>query len=149
MARDWTLSGEDREELGKYRTNFRLFLAVQLCAVRLYGRFYNRSTSSRRELSIISAASLGSPGIDDRSCPIGEPRLPEQRQHLLDYLGFQKFDEPSQAQLETWLKHRARIGVLPEALFPQAEKYLLARRILLPGPSVLERLIIHICSAVS
>jgi hypothetical protein len=26
MARDWTLSGDDREEIGKYRTNFRLFL---------------------------------------------------------------------------------------------------------------------------
>jgi len=39
LARDWTLSQADREELGKARTNFRLFLAVPLCAVRLYGRF--------------------------------------------------------------------------------------------------------------
>ena len=33
-------------------------------------------------------------------------------------------------------------------MFQQAEQYLLARRILLPGPSVLERLIIHICADV-
>ena len=39
MARDWTLSPEDKQEIGKYRKNSRLFIAIQLCAVRLYGRF--------------------------------------------------------------------------------------------------------------
>ena len=37
---------------------------------------------------------------------------------------------------------------MPDALFQQAESYLLARRTLLPGPSVLERLIIHVCAEV-
>ena len=41
MARDWTLSEEDREEIGKHRKSSRLFIAIQLCAVRLYGRFLN------------------------------------------------------------------------------------------------------------
>ena len=39
IARDWTLSEQDRVELGKYRLTFRLFVALQLCAVRRYGRF--------------------------------------------------------------------------------------------------------------
>jgi len=39
IARDWTLSEQDRAEIGKYRTRFRLFVAIQLCAVRLYERF--------------------------------------------------------------------------------------------------------------
>ena len=39
MARDWTLSEADQQEIGKYRKNSRLFIATQLCAVRLYGRF--------------------------------------------------------------------------------------------------------------
>jgi hypothetical protein len=39
MARDWTLSDSDRAEIGKYRKSSRLFVAMQLCAVRLYGRF--------------------------------------------------------------------------------------------------------------
>ena len=30
MARDWTLSASDKEEIGKYRKNSRLFVAVQL-----------------------------------------------------------------------------------------------------------------------
>ena len=39
LARDWTLAEGDREEIGKYRKSFRLYMAIQLCAVRLYGRF--------------------------------------------------------------------------------------------------------------
>lgn len=39
MARDWTLSEADQKEVNRYRTNSRLFIAIQLSAVRLYGRF--------------------------------------------------------------------------------------------------------------
>ena len=54
MARDWTLSDSDRAEIRKHRTSFRLFVAIQLCAVRLYGRFcaqvHARTWSSRGSL---------------------------------------------------------------------------------------------------
>jgi len=43
---------------------------------------------------------------------------------------------------------QARVGLLPDDLFHQAEHYLLSRQILLPGPSVLERQIIHVCGTV-
>ena len=72
----------------------------------------------------------------------------EHRQNILNHLGFQKFDEVAQGQLATWLTQQGQLGRLPDDLFPQAEHYLLDRRILLPGPSVLERLIIHSCAAV-
>jgi hypothetical protein len=42
MVRDWTLSVSDIEEVEKYRKSFRLFVAIQLCSVRLYGRFLNQ-----------------------------------------------------------------------------------------------------------
>ncbi len=38
MARDWTLSEEDKAEVSRYRKKARLFVAVQICAVRLWGR---------------------------------------------------------------------------------------------------------------
>jgi hypothetical protein len=39
IARDWTLSESDKKEVNRYRTNSHLFIAIQLCAVRLYGPF--------------------------------------------------------------------------------------------------------------
>ncbi|EJG8054466.1 DUF4158 domain-containing protein, partial [Escherichia coli] len=39
MARDWTLTTSDLLEIERYRARFRLFISLQICAVRLYGRF--------------------------------------------------------------------------------------------------------------
>lgn len=39
MARDWTRTEDARAEIGRDRKSFRLSMAIQLCAVRLYGRF--------------------------------------------------------------------------------------------------------------
>lgn len=39
MARDWTLSESDKKEVSRYRVNSRLFIAIQICVTRLYGRF--------------------------------------------------------------------------------------------------------------
>ena len=39
MAKDWTLSASDKKELSKYQKAYRLFIAIQLCCIRLYGRF--------------------------------------------------------------------------------------------------------------
>jgi hypothetical protein len=41
LARDWTLTEHDLQEIGKYRKNSCLFISVQICSVRLYGRFIN------------------------------------------------------------------------------------------------------------
>ena len=60
MARDWTLSGADREELEKYRTHFQLFLAVQLVPFVSTVASCTRSTNSRHALSIIWAVNWNS-----------------------------------------------------------------------------------------
>lgn len=144
MARDWTLSEEDCMEVCKYRKSSRLYLAVQLCAVRLYGRFlpHVADVSPRiinhlgRQLDLPPALTLQEP---DR-----EATYLEHHKTILTYLGFHKFDEAAQAQLTTWLAERTQQGMLPEELYQQAEQQLLTSQILLPGPSVLERLIIHV-----
>ncbi len=148
MARDWTLSEEDREELGKYRRSSRLFIAIQLCAVRLYGRFLNSVHDlSPRIVSYLNGQLDLPPSIAVKA-PKREATYLEQRKNILGYLEFQRFDESVQEQLQVWLEERAKQGVLPDELFQQAEQHLLANRMLLPGPTVLEKLIIHISSEV-
>lgn len=148
MARDWTLSEADREEIGKHRKNSRLFVAIQLCAVRLYGRFLNRLHNVSPRIVNYLSRQLDLPPSLTIQVPEREATYLEQRKTILNYLGFQRFDESVQEQLQTWLEERVKQGVLPDALFQQAERYLLASRTLLPGPSVLERLIIHVCAEV-
>lgn len=148
MARDWTLSERDREEIGKHRKSSRLLIAIQLCAVRLYGRFLTGLHDlSPRIVNYLNRQLDLAPSLTIQ-VPEREATYLEQRKTILNYLGFQKFDEAVQERLQIWLEERVKQGVLPDALFQQAESYLLASRTLLPGPSVLERLIIHVCAEV-
>jgi TnpA family transposase len=148
MARDWTLFADDREEIGKYRKSYRLYIAIQLCAVRLYGRFLNQVHDVSPRIVNYLGSQLDLPPSLTIQVPEREATYLEHRKNILNYLGFQKFDEPVQKQLNVWLEEQAQSGLLPDELFQQAENYLLTHRILLPGPSVLERLIIHVCSEV-
>ena len=148
MARDWTLSDSDRAEISKYRKSSRLFVAIQLCAVRLYGRFFTQVHDLSPPIVHYLGHQLDLPPSLAIEVPDRKATYTEHRQHILTYLGFQKFDDAAHAQLATWLQQHARQGLLPDALFQQAEHYLLDHRILLPGPSVLERLIISMCADV-
>lgn len=148
MVKDWTLSENDREAISKYRKMFRLHLAIQICAVRLYGRFLNQINDLSPQIVNYLAQQLDLPPSLDVQIPEREATYLAHRQNVLKHLGFNRFDEADQEQLENWLEQKARLGLLPDDLFQQAEYHLLAQRILLPGPSVLERLIIHICATV-
>jgi hypothetical protein len=148
MARDWTLSDHDRAEVSKYRKSSRLFVAIQLCAVRLYGRFCAQVHDLSPHIGHYLGRQLDLPPSLALEVPDRKATYTEYRQHILTYLGFQRFDDAAHTQLTTWLQQHARQALLPETLFQQAEHYLLAQRILLPGPSVLERLIISVCADV-
>lgn len=148
MVKDWTLSENDREAISKYRKMFRLHLAIQICAMRLYGRFLNQVHDLSPQTVNYLAQQLDLPPSLEVQIPAREATYLEHRQNVLNHLGFNRFDEAAQEQLENWLEQKARLGLLPDDLFQQAEYHLLAQRILLPGPSVLERLIIHICATV-
>jgi len=39
MARDWTLSDIDKQEISKFRKASRTYITIQLCSIRLYSRF--------------------------------------------------------------------------------------------------------------
>lgn len=148
MVRDWTLSEADKEVVNKYRKSTRVFIAIQLCSVRLYGRFLNQVHELSPHIITYLGQQLALPPSLAIEVPERKATYTEHRHNILKHLGFQKFDEAAQTKLETWLEQQAHLGLLPEALFLQTEHYLLAQRILLPGPSVLERFIIRICSTV-
>ena len=148
MARDWTLLEGDRQEIERYRRDSRLYIAIQICAVWLYGRFLNQVHDLSPHIINYLGQQLDLPPSLIVEVPEREATYLEQRQNILKHLGFQKFDQNAQEQLEAWIEQQARLGNLPDQLFQQAENHLLDQQVLLPGPSVLERLIIHVCSDV-
>ena len=148
MARDWTPSENDREEIGKYRKNSRLYISIQLCAVRLYGRFLAQIDGFSPRIIAYLSSQLELPPSLIVEMSEQEATYLKPRKNILNYLGFHRFDDDVRMRLQNWIEERARKGLLPGTLFPQAENYLLNNQILLPGASVLKRLIIRACSEV-
>ncbi len=146
MARDWTLTERDLKELGRYRMVYRLYIAVQFCGVRLYGRFLGDVDDlSVRILSYLSEQLNLLPTMTIQK-PERRATRSDYQQKILVYLGFKRFDEAAEEMLRVWLTNKAEQRALPDSLFPQAEQHLLDNFILLPGPTILERLIIRICN---
>jgi hypothetical protein len=80
--------------------------------------------------------------------PERQATLLEHRNNILKYLGFRRFDDKVEADLDRWVETQARQGLLPDELFHRAERYLLLNRIVLPGPTTIERQIVRICNQV-
>ena len=114
----------------------------------MYGRFLNHVHDVSPHIVNYLGQQLDLPPSLTVEVPEREATYSEHRQNVLKHLGFQRFDPSAHAQLAAWIDQQARRGTLPDALFQQAENHLLDKRVLLPGPSVLERLIIHVCSDV-
>lgn len=148
MVRDWTLNRRDCQMVNKYRRQYRLGVAIQLCAMRLYGRFLNQlSDLSSRVVSYLSSQ-LDLPPTLTVEVPEREATLLEHRNNILKYLGFRRFDDKVEADLDRWVETHARQGLLPDELFHRAERYLLLNRVVLPGPTTIERQIVRICNQV-
>jgi len=146
MARDWTLSENDKSEAGKYRKNSRLFIALQLCSVRLYGRFLsNVGDVSPRIVSYLTNQ-LELPPSLSIFIPERESTLYEQRKNILSYLGFSKYDDNTEQVLRSWLTQQAQQGSLPKELYSRSEQFLLSKKVILPGTTIIERLIVNACS---
>tara|TARA_R110000868_G_scaffold173894_1_gene410305 strand:- start:4851 stop:5240 length:390 start_codon:yes stop_codon:yes gene_type:complete len=120
MARDWTLSDGDIREVGKYRRNSRLFMAIQLCAMRLYGRFLAEVSDLSPRIVNYLNNQLGLPPSLTVPTADREATFSEQRKNILRYLGFSKYDNEAQAKLQAWLGKQTRQDNLPVDLFLRA-----------------------------
>ncbi|MFT4568759.1 MAG: hypothetical protein ACI9FN_003728, partial [Saprospiraceae bacterium] len=141
MARDWTLSTTDIGEIDRYKINTRLYCALQLCCVRLYGRFIQRTDEVNLSVIIYLNKQLGLPTELRPVTSSRKATLSLYHNNILAYLGFEKYDASKQTALESWIHKKIEQGKLPHALFEESQAYLLKANVLLPGASILHKLI--------
>ncbi len=144
MARDWTLSESDLQEVSRFRKSARLYIAIQICCVRLYGRFVQKVNDLSLRIIHYLNKQLNLPVDLAPSISNRKATYFNYHKNILTYLGFQKFDSLAENQLKDWLRQKVQQGHLPDNLFLEAQHYLLINRTLLPGSSVLGRLIAQI-----
>jgi TnpA family transposase len=147
LAQFWTLSDLDRAEVIKCQgdASQRRF-AVQLCALRAYGRFLPEATPAPVAMTNYLARQLDVPLVLFGDVPIRLATETGHRQRIRAYLGWQTFDEEARGRLTQWLTQRATDDLLPADLVGRAEELLRAWKVVLPARSTLEELI-HFATA--
>ena len=140
LAFDWTLSMRDLEFILAHRGPENLCrLAVQLCVLRKYGRFLNSYTHVSpgilgylcRQLDLPSLAMLHGRGRDNTEG--------DYQREIAAYLGWHPFDSKATRWLQEWIVDQVAQHLYVDNLMEQAVTQLRSHRIILPGPSVLER----------
>jgi hypothetical protein len=149
LAQYWTLSADDKAEVMRCQgvRNRRRF-AVQLCALRAYGRFLPERVAAPAAITNYIARQL-----DLLFVLFGDvlERTATETKHLhriRTYLGWRPFDEEGRARVIRWLTQRATDDLLPSDLVSRTEDILRAWQIVLPAPSTLEELVASVTARV-
>ena len=147
LDRHFHLDDADLAMIGRRRwDHMRLGFAVQLGTVRFLGTFLADPTEIPQVVATILARQIG---VTDTAC-LDRYRDGKARWHhaveIRQIYGYREFTEPTaQWRLLRWLYALCWTGTdRPIALFDQATAWLVANKVLLPGPSVLERSIARV-----
>jgi len=147
LERYFPLDDADRAFIAERRGDHnRLGLGVQLTTVRYLGTFLDDPAAVPAPVVATIAAQLG---VDDLACLVryraGETRW-DHTTAIRQRYGYREFvDQPCHWRFVRWLYARAWTGAeRPTALFDQAVARLVADKVLLPGVSVLERLVARV-----
>ena len=146
LARFFYLSPQDVQFLAGYRRSYtQLGCAVQLCTLRFLGTFLPVPTQVPAVVVQTLAQQLhltAEAWIDQYTRP---NTLHDHQVQLVAYLGFHAFEGRQAFRLTRWLYAQVLTStVRPSALFDLATAHLVAQRVVLPGVTVLARLIARV-----
>ena len=148
LSRYFHLDDADRERVNERRgADNKLGFAVQLTTVRFLGTFLAEPTDVPSDVVAYVAAQLG---IRDVACLTDYAARPttawEHAAEIRRIYGYRDFTDPGEGfRLVRWLYTRAWLSVeQPSVLFDLATARLVERQVLLPGVSILARLVARI-----
>ncbi|QKG59186.1 DUF4158 domain-containing protein (plasmid) [Hymenobacter sp. BRD128] len=146
LAQFFYLSPQDVQFLADYRrAHTRLGGAVQMCTLRFLGTFLPVPTQVPAVVVRTLAQQLQLPADAWNGRYTRPNTLHDHQAHIVAYLGFHAFDGRRAFRLTRWLYAQVLTStVRPSVLFDLATAHLVAQRVVLPGVTVLARLIARV-----
>lgn len=145
IIRDWTLGPEDRMVVAKLNKAYRLWFSVQLCSLKLFGQFFNHPNDLDTSILGYLCRQLKLPIVSTVKSPHRDATRTEYKKQIFEYLQFSNFEDAI-GIFKTWLRSRIDYGlILIEQILPEAEKFLISNKIMVPTAHRLQREINSIC----
>lgn len=145
MIRDWTLSQRDLILVQKINKSHRLWMAVQIGSLRLFGQFLNNPNNLPSEIISYLCKQLSIPIVATVIIPQRDATRTEQKKLIFDHLGFSKFVDVSE-MFRSWVQTRVDGGtILADQLVVKAEKFLIDQKVAIPPTHKLKREINSLC----
>jgi Domain of unknown function (DUF4158) len=142
LLRYFTYSPEDRHEIFQCRGDSnKAGFALLLGGVRLTGRFPAGFELIGSTLLQHVCAQLRIEGMLFLDYPQRQPTRYEHIERIKQYLGLRSFGADDQAMVADFVREQVRAGTPPDDLPQYTEEHLRAERIVLPGVTVLDRLV--------
>jgi TnpA family transposase len=138
------LTPDDLEQVRRNRTDTqRIGFAVLLCGLRYLGFFPNEMDSVSDNVVDYLAEQLGCEPQDLTKYGQREATRGEHQNVIMRYLGFRRFKEDETQMLFQWLSQRALENDRPSILLQQASEWLYKQRVIRPGITTLEELVLN------
>jgi len=142
LARHWSLTPADLAAIAECRgPDQRRRFALQLCVMRLHGRFLDDYRHAPIKIVNHLSRQLGLPPVLFLDRAGREPTERVQAQRIRRYLTLSRFDKAAEANLREWLREGALEGRSAAELVAQAEEKLRDWQVMLPGASTLDRIV--------
>ena len=144
MITFFTLTGEDLNQIPTTSADYnRLGFALQLSALRFLGFCPDELMTTPSEVVTYVAKQLkiDSPSLD--AYGQREHTRTDHLQQIRQYLGFRKASEADLTTLLEWLLQRALEHDKPTLLFQMATDWLYKQKIVRPGVTILERMVME------
>ena len=147
MARHWSLTPADLAAVAHCRgPDQRRRFALQLCVMRLHGRFLDDYRQAPIKIVNHLSRQLGLPPVLFLDRAGREPTERVQAQRIRRYLALSRFDKAAEASLRDWLREGALEGRSAAELLARAEDRLRGWRVMLPAASTLERIVASVAA---
>lgn len=142
LARHWNLTPADLAAIAECRgPDQRRRFALQLCVMRLHGRFLDDYRHASIKIVNHLSRQLGLPPVLFLDRAGREPTERVQAQRIRRYLALSRFDKAAEASLRDWLREGALEGRTAGELLIQAEEKLRGWQVMLPAASTLDRIV--------
>jgi Domain of unknown function (DUF4158) len=147
LARDWTLSHADKAEILRCRTGgHRLSFAIQLCVLRVHGRFLADFDGVGVRITNHLCRQLDLPPVLFVNPPSREATDLGHEHRIREYLGIRPFEPHAEERLKREVQALAEQGHPVAEVFRRAEGLLRSWKIVLPVPTTLERIVASVTS---